>query len=93
MIRRNEYYIVVTVLKTKNSFELRMRKPKNLAPNQVAIRHSFEIETDDWLNRLLDGQVLKGKPPRPYLANGTPGAIEYGETTSEKVIKRMTGGQ
>ena len=87
--REDEVFLVVTVLKTKNNYVLRMKEPGNLAPNQVCHRIKFTMDKRDWFNRISDvsPDLTKLKPPgapKIYMEETV-----YGKTTGEKVMDRM----
>jgi hypothetical protein len=87
--RKDTLFIVVTIMKTKNKYELRMRKPTDLAPNQVAVQVGFTLKKDQWFNRILQAgpyQLDAGLPL--HFAIDT---MELGKTVPEKVLERMTG--
>lgn len=87
MLRRDTLYLVVTVLKTKNTYEIKMRKP-TLGANQFAYKLNFNTETDQWFDRILDTKPLTTNPPEvagmPVIED-----LDFGKTTSEKVMDRL----
>lgn len=88
MIRADTVYLVITVLKTKNSYELKIRKP-TLAPNQVAYKIHLNLNTEEWFDRITDTSPITIKPPKTTaLLFSSP---EFGQTTGQKVMNRLTG--
>ena len=60
--RTDWVYLVVTVLKTKNTYRLRKFKPK-LAPNEFCYAFKVSIDKNEWFNRLEEVELEKVSPP------------------------------
>lgn len=87
-MRQDWVYLVVTVLKIKNSFRLKKFKPKRLAPNEFCYSFLIEIDEDEWLNRIEEIQLEPIHPPemtRPEIS------LMISKETSEIVLDKLAG--
>ena len=88
-IRRDNIYLVITIGKRANSYYLRKRVPK-LNANQIALKIPVEIDTDQWLDRILPLTApLRPKPPD--LPEPKNLELTIGKTDGELVRDRMAG--
>ena len=60
--RTDWVYLVVTVLKTKNTYRLRRFKPK-LASNEFCYNFRVTIDKKEWFNRIEEIELEKVSPP------------------------------
>ena len=81
-------YLVVTVRKKSVGVEVRMKQPKSLEPNQMAYHFSIEIDEDKWFKRVHEIDLGKVNPPETKMGMNSP---DFGDTTAQKVMKRMVG--
>ena len=82
-------YLVVTVLKTKNTYRLRSKKP-NLAPNEFCYAFKITIDKDEWLKRIQEMELEKVSPPEIAKATKSIQLI-ISKSTATKVIDRLAG--
>lgn len=90
MAERFEWvYLIVTILKTKNSYRLRKSQPKSLAPNEFCYSFSIIIDTDEWLKRIKEITLEKVSPPElPKPGNLS---LSISRATSTLVMDRLLG--
>jgi len=86
--RKDEVWIVVTILKTKNTYNLRMKKPA-LAPNQFAYRVEINVDPKEWFNRIADVIMPRVSPPEAYRIDVA--GIDVGKSNAEQVMERLKG--
>lgn len=86
--RRDQVFIVVTILKTKNTYELKMKKPA-LGPNQFAYRVEINVDPSEWFNRIADVSMPKVSPPEAYKIDVV--GADIGKSNAENVMDRLTG--
>lgn len=82
-------FIIATINKRSNHFELRKKPPRSLLPNQVCFPFNVEINKEDWFDRFEDVRVLKLKPPAKPVISAVK--MTFGKTTAENVIDRLAG--
>jgi len=87
-IRTDWVYLVVTVLKTKNSFRLMKTKPK-LAPNEFCYAFKVSIDKNEWFNRLEEVELEKVLPPE--LPKPKNMSLTIKKATSTLVLDRLAG--
>ena len=87
-IREDWVYLVVTVLKTKNTYRLRKFKPK-LASNEFCYAFKVSIDKNEWFNRLEEVELEKVSPPEiPQPKNMS---LTIKKSTSTIVLDRLAG--
>lgn len=86
---RTDYvYLVVTVLKTKNTYRLRKFKPK-LASNEFCYNFKVIIDKKEWFNRIQEIELEKVSPPEiPKPKNMS---LIISKATATRVLDRLAG--
>lgn len=81
-------YLIVTILKTKNSYLLRKRKPKSLAPNEICYAFQVTIDKEEWFGRINEYELPKARPPEAKIHMVTQ---VISKPTAQLVMDRITG--
>lgn len=89
MTRYETVYLIVTILKTKNTFKLRKFLPKSLAANEVALKFKLELDTNEWFKRVKEVQLGKISPPEILQARDM--SIIIRKSTPNLVMDRLVG--
>lgn len=86
---RTDYvWLIVTVLKTKNTYRLR-RHASTLAQNEFAYRFRIRLDKKDWFQRVEEVDLIPVKPPN--LPKAEPIELLVEKDTPLKVLDRMKG--
>lgn len=86
-MRTDWVYLVVTVLKTKNTYRLRKFKPV-LKPNEFCYAFKCEIDINEWLNRVQEIHLPKVIPPEIRQQSVK---LMIAQSTPDQVMARLTG--
>jgi len=86
--RKDQRFLIVTVLKTKNNYELKVKKPV-LAPNQFCYRLEVVVDPKEWFNRIADVVLPRMTPPEAYRLNDV--GVDIGQSNAEEVMDRLKG--
>ena len=87
MVITDTIYIVVTVGRRKNSYDLRVRQPKSLAQNQFAYKLRIPVDKNDWYDRVKEVFMGQCVPPRLPVPDDSEVLVE--KDTPQKVLDRM----
>ena len=87
-IRNQWVYLVVTILRTKNSYRLKMFEPK-LKTNEFCYRIKVSVDEQEWFKRIEELDVGKISPPE--LSKLDNMQVIMAPATSAVVLNRLAG--
>lgn len=80
-------FLIVKVLKTKNSYRLKKLRPDRLEPNEICYAFRFKLNLKEWLERIEETEITISPPS----LQNPEGEVTIEKATSQKVIDRMAG--
>lgn len=86
-MRTDWVFLVVSVLKTKNTYRLRKFRPV-LKPNEFCYAFKCEIDINEWLNRVQEVDLPRVTPPE---IRQQPVQLMIAQSTPDQVMARLTG--
>ena len=87
-VRRDIIYIRVTINKKRFNYDLLKRRPKSMLPNQFCVDLPFEINEDEWFNRIISIGTIRPVPPQPRV---TQVDTWVDKDTPDKVLDKIAG--
>jgi hypothetical protein len=82
-------WIIVTVGRRKNSYDLRVREPKSLQQNQFAYRLKIPFDRNAWFDRIEEVDMITVDPPAFPKPDITATIVE--PPTAQKVLDTLKG--
>lgn len=89
-LRNDTVYLIVTVLKTKNTYRLVKFQPTSLKPNEFCLPFRVTIDEKEWFNRIAETMNL-GKISPPEVKKMEDIGVIISKPTSEIVMDRLAG--
>ena len=86
-LRTDWIYLIVKVLKTKNTYRLRKFRPDILEPNEICYAFKFNLDPKEWLERIQETEITISPPS----LQNPEGEVSIEKSTSQKVVDRMAG--
>lgn len=87
--RTDIMYLVITILKTKNNYRLRMKKPTPLAPNEFCYAFKVTINKKEWFDRIAEIDLGRASPPEPPKVDSIQ--LIMPKATATIVLDRLAG--
>lgn len=82
-------WVVATVGRRKNSYALRVREPKTLAPNQFAYRLRIPFDREQWQDRIAEVELTEVEPPKLPEPQTIETLVE--KDTPQRVLDSLVG--
>lgn len=86
--RTDWVYLVVTVLKTKNTYRLRKFSP-TLAPNEFCFAFKVTIDKNEWFKRIQELELEKVSPPE--IPKPMSMELIISKPTAARILDRLAG--